>query len=108
MAAAEWLERVVREWATALKDAGFSKEDAVAAQHYIDMEYPQDFEYPRSFLALRAFFLTCELITGAEKDDHIMAARGTRAVVCAEAAYRMGYADAQKQIKEKADGEAGA
>jgi len=107
MAATKWLERVVQEWATALKDAGFEKEDAVAAQHYIDMEYSDEFEYPKHFLALRAFFLTCELVTGQQEDDHIMAADGTRAVVCAEAAYRMGYADAQKQAKEKADGEAG-
>ena len=108
MAATEWLERVVKDWATSLKEAGFTKEEAEAAQHYIDMEYSDDFEYSRPYMALRAFFLTCEMTPGADKDDHVLSASPARMVVCVEAAYRMGYADAQKQAKEKADGEAGA
>lgn len=105
MAATEWLEKVVREWGTAMRESGFSKEEALAAQHYIDMEYSDDFEYSRPYMALRAFFLTCELTPGADKDDHLLSAAPARMVVCAEAAYRMGWDDAQKQAKEKADGE---
>lgn len=105
MASTEWLEKVVREWATAIRDSGFTKEEAEAAQHYIDMEYPEEFEYPRVYMALRAFFLTCELTPGADKDDHLLSSPAARMVVCAEAAYRMGWDDAQKQAKEQADGE---
>lgn len=108
MAATEWLKQVVKEWATALKDAGFTREEAEAAQRYIDMEYSDEFPYPRAYMALRAFFLTCELVPGADKDDHALAAGPARIAVAVEAAYRMGFEDAQKQAKEKADGEAGA
>lgn len=99
----EWLASVVREWATALRESGFSKDEAMQAQHYIDMEYPEDFEYSRPYLALRAFFLTADLTPGAEKDDHLMSSRATRMIVCAEAAYRMGWDDAMKKAKEQPD-----
>ena len=108
MAASEWLGRVVREWATALNESGFTKEEAEAARHYIDMEYSDEFEYSRPYMALRAFFLTCEITPGADQDEHILSSSPARMVVGVEAAYRMGYADAQKQAKEKGDGNPGA
>ncbi len=99
----EWLESVVREWATTLRESGFSKDEAMQAQHYIDMEYSDDFDYSRAYMALRAFFLTADLTPGADKDDHVMSSRAARMIVCAESAYRMGWDDAMKKAKEQTD-----
>lgn len=95
----KWLASVVREWATALRESGFSKDEAMQAQHYIDMEYSSDFEYSKPYLALRAFFLTADLTPGEEADDHLLSGRPARMIVCAEAAYRMGYDDAMKKAE---------
>jgi len=99
----QWLESVVREWATALREAGFTKEEATQAQHYVDMEYPSEFEYSRAYMALRTFFLISEVTPGADKDDHVLASAGARMLICAEAAYRLGYDDAMKKAKELPD-----
>lgn len=102
-AKSDWLEGVVRQWVIAVKESGFTLEESMAAQHYLDMEYPEDFQYPKPYMALRAFFMLAELTPGADKDDHVLASPAARILVCAEAAYRMGYDDAKKLAGKPSD-----